>query len=77
MKQKCRQRAALDEGRPSPQALMAKQAQKSAAERDEEADQAANAAGRVRLRPVKIDDLTDSSHQEVGRASIVRTGGHS
>ena len=71
------ERAALDEGRPSPQALMAKQAQKSAAERDEEADQAANAAGRVRLRPVKIDDLTDSSHQEVGRASIVRTGGHS
>ncbi len=36
-----------------PQALLAKQAQKSAAERDEEADQAANAAGRVRLRPVK------------------------
>ena len=71
------ERAALDEGRPSPQALMAKQAQKSAAERDEEADQAANAAGRVRLRPVKIDDLTDSSTQEVGRASIVRTGGHS
>lgn len=71
------ERAALDEGRPSPQALLAKQAQKSAAERDEEADQAANAAGRVRLRPVKIGDLTDSSLQEVGRASIVRTGGHS
>ena len=71
------ERAALDEGRPSPQALLAKQAQKSAAERDEEADQAANAAGRVRLRPVKIGDLTDSSTQEVGRASIVRTGGHS
>ena len=60
-----------------PAGTLGQTGSKSAAERDEEADQAANAAGRVRLRPVKIGDLTDSSTQEVGRASIVRTGGHS
>ena len=74
--------AALDEGRPSPQALLASEAKKSEAERGEAADQAAAASGRVRLRPVSISDFSDSdspsdSSKGASQGAVRHAGGRS